>query len=455
MKFKDYKFSEDGLEEVTREWIRDSLKMIGEDFSQESVENFEIDNIILENFNLEIMVQTLNDILEDKNKKDDSFGLFESIFGNNDDDEYLSWKPNDEEEDEYFSPIETKSPLADIKLLTPKEIVAELNKKVIGQDRAKRVLATEIYKHLLKINKAEEMQDVGKNNIIFAGDSGTGKTFLCETACGAIGLPFEIVDVSSLSDTGYIGGSATDFLSRLYEKTGGNKELAERAIVILDEIDKIVDEPNASKNTNKDVASELLKIVEGSDITFKAGYSEVTLSTRNMLFVGCGAFDGIEDIIAERLNTNKPSKKRPIGFSVAFVEVEKGEKELTKDELRDKVEKEDLIKYGLLRELIGRFPVMVALHSLKEKDLINILKNENGGVVKEYKTIFKALGKTLIVKDNTYDFIAQKALEDKTGARALKGAFSKIMEDYMFNAPSEDKKRYTIDKKYCEKVFEN
>lgn len=219
MKFKDYKFSDDGLKEVTREWIRDSLKMIGEDFSQESVENFEIDNIILENFNLEIMVQTLNDILEDKDKKDDSFGLFESIFGNSDedDDEYLSWKPNDEED---FSPTETKSPLADIKLLTPKEIVAELNKKVIGQDRAKRVLATEIYKHLLKINKVEEMQDVGKNNIIFAGDSGTGKTFLCETACGAIGLPFEIVDVSSLSDTGYIGGSATDFLSRLYEKTG-------------------------------------------------------------------------------------------------------------------------------------------------------------------------------------------------------------------------------------------
>lgn len=337
-------------------------------------------------------------------------------------------------------------------IMKPKDIVYELDKKVIGQDNAKKMLAIEVYKHLLKLENPESMKDVNKNNILFVGDSGTGKTFLCETICNILDLPFEIIDASGLSDTGYIGASITDFLERLYNRFDGDIEKIEKAIVVLDELDKLVDQPNANKNSNKDVASELLKVVEGSDISIKIGFSNVTINTSNMLFIGCGAFDGIENIVAERLKVGKEFKKHSIGFAVS-PEVSVENKELSKDELRERIEKEDLIKYGLLRELIGRFPLMVSLNSLKEEDLIKILKNQNGGIVKEYKDIFTTLDKTLIVKEDTYKFISEKAIKDATGARALRGTFGKLMSEYMFNAPSEKKKRYVINREYCEKVL--
>lgn len=414
MKFKYYKFESQEKKDVIEDAIIDTITQYGLEPTEEEIGNFDIEKIETEHYDIVYPTESYYKYLEQKEVECEK--------------------------------SESKTKVKEVKLLTPKEIVTELDKTIIGQTDAKKTVATEVYKHLLKINSPETMRTVKKNNIILLGDSGTGKTFICENACKLVGLPYRIVDVSSLSDSGFVGASCTDFLTDLYRECDYNTDNMKHAIVVLDEIDKLVSEPNATKNMSKDVSSELLKIVEGSVVTFKSGISDISIDTSEMLFIGCGAFDGIEKTISNRMELNKSNG---IGFN-ARVE---SKQEIDKDKIRENVSKEDMISYGLMRELIGRFPIMVSLNSLKEDDLINILRNANSGVVGEYKTIFKTIGKELIVEDDTYNYIASKSIKDKTGARALRGTFAMVMNELMYNAPSEKKKKYTIDKEYCEQIL--
>lgn len=436
MIFKNYTFESKEVKKEIKEAIEHILKTYGVEPTKEAIDNYDIEKIN----KIHAPIPT-DEYLKKLMKIDDEYSEFFDDF-------LSSWGSFlDENKEEELEKNEYK-------IMTPKEIVSRLNEKVIGQDEVKRVLSIEIYKHLLKIENPDSMKDVNKNNILFCGDSGTGKTFLCETVCHFIGLPYEIIDASILSDTGFIGASITDFLERLYKKTNGNIEVAEKAIIVIDEIDKLIDSPNSSKNSNKDVANELLKIIEGAEFSIKIGLEQKTINTSNMLFIGCGAFDKIENIISDRLKIDNNFKKNKIGFKVAQDDKE-DHKELSNNELRAKIEREDFINYGLMRELIGRFHTISLLNPLNENDFINILKNKNGGIIKEYIDLFETIGKKLIIKNDTYKFIAEKSMKEKTGARALRGTFAKVMEDYIFNAPSEKRKTYTINKEYCKKVLEH
>jgi ATP-dependent Clp protease ATP-binding subunit ClpX len=323
---------------------------------------------------------------------------------------------------------------------TPETIKKALDEYVIGQDRAKKVLAVAVYNHYKRIGSRTtffELDDVEieKSNILLIGPTGVGKTLLAQTLAKTLDVPFAIADATTLTEAGYVGDDVESVLVHLLQASDYNLERAQKGIVYIDEIDKIA-RKSESTSITRDVSGEgvqqaLLKILEGTiaGIPPKGGrkhpeQSLINLNTKNILFVVGGAFDGIDKIIAKRLNENR------MGFSSDL-------KTKTKeDDLISHIQPEDLLKFGLIPELIGRLPVAAPLHQLTEEAMRNILTEPKNAIIKQYKKLFLMEGIELEFDPFALDIIVKKAMDRKTGARALRSIVEDFMIDIMYDLPN-------------------
>jgi len=344
-------------------------------------------------------------------------------------------------------------------LLKPIELKETLDQYVIGQDLAKETLAVAIYNHYKRLkmeNDSPKMRvstnevEVEKSNILLLGPSGTGKTLLASTLAKVVGVPFVIADATTLTQAGYVGEDVESILARLMDSAEGNKELAEWGIVYIDEIDKLARAGESSHGT-RDVSGEgvqqaLLKLVEGSKIKLSAkgrkDFSEdITIDTRNILFIAGGAFAGLEKLLEKRV---QPEDKRGIGFHVDLSDPGKAYDQM---KLFEEVEPDDLRHFGLIPEFIGRFPVITALHDLDEAALVKILTEPRNALVRQYQLLFQYEGIELTFSEEALSAIANKAIERGAGARGLRGVMEGLLRKAMYTAPSlENIDAYEIDK---------
>lgn len=336
----------------------------------------------------------------------------------------------------------------DISLLKPHEIKAYLDKHIIGQDEAKKVLSVAIYNHYKKIylNMSEDNdKPLDKSNIMLLGETGCGKTLLVKTIAKYLNIPYYIADATTLTEAGYVGDDVENILVGLLRATDYNIERAEMGIVFIDEIDKIA-KKNANMSITRDVSGEgvqqaLLKIVEGNVVGVPPNGGRkhpqqdlLYMNTKNILFIASGAFDGMENIIKRRLGSAK------IGFNT------KNEKINNDDEYIKYVSSHDLKSFGLIPELIGRFPVLTYVNRLKEEDLVKILTEPENSIISQYEILFKMDGTTLSFTNDALIEIAKIANDLKTGARGLKSILENIMMDYMFEAPKNGHTKLKITK---------
>ena len=340
----------------------------------------------------------------------------------------------------------------------PREIKAYLDQYVIGQDDAKRYLAVSVYNHYKRL--AQPADDGGveieKSNIIMVGPTGTGKTLLARTIAKMLKVPFTIVDATVFTEAGYVGEDVESILSRLLQVADYDVAAAERGIVFIDEIDKIArkqDNPSITRDVSGEgVQQGLLKLLEGSQVNVppKGGRKHpdqdyIHVDTRNILFICGGAFDGIERKIAQRLNTHV----------VGYDSVQNLQKIDTKD-LMQYIQPQDLKSFGLIPEIIGRLPVLTYLNPLDRETLRNILTEPKNSLVKQQIKLFAMDGITLSFEDEALDYIVDKAVEYKLGARGLRSIMEAIMIEAQYNAPSEDLKTLTITRQYAEeKIAKN
>ncbi|SHJ18204.1 ATP-dependent Clp protease ATP-binding subunit ClpX [Cruoricaptor ignavus] len=326
-------------------------------------------------------------------------------------------------------------------LKKPKEIKAFLDQYVIGQDQAKKQLSIAVYNHykrLLHAGREDREVEIEKSNIIMIGETGTGKTLLAKTIARELNVPFCIVDATILTEAGYVGEDVESILSRLLMVADYDVEKAEKGIVFIDEIDKIArkaDNPSITRDVSGEgVQQGLLKLLEGSIVNVppQGGRKHpdqkyIQVNTQNILFIAGGAFDGISEIIERRLN------KQAIGFSA-----EKLAKAEDEDNLLSQITAIDLRKFGLIPELLGRFPIITHLDKLTKETMIRIMKEPKNSIVNQFVELFAMDGITLEFTDAAIEKIVEETMEKGLGARGLRGTTEKMLEDYMYNIGEQD-----------------
>jgi ATP-dependent Clp protease ATP-binding subunit ClpX len=344
-----------------------------------------------------------------------------------------------------------------VNLLKPHEIKAKLDEYVIGQDEAKKVIAVAVYNHykrLLQDTSSEDKEvEIEKSNILMIGDTGTGKTLLARTIAKMLDVPFCIADATVFTEAGYVGEDVESILTRLLQAADYDVASAERGIVFIDEIDKIARKGADNPSITRDVSGEgvqqsLLKLLEGSMVNVppKGGRKHpeqdfIHINTQNILFIASGAFNNLSQIISERMNTNA------IGYN-------KKNRTIDKSNMLKYVSAQDVKQFGLIPELCGRFPVITSLDPLDAPALKQILTQPKNALVKQYIKLFKMDGINLVFEDDALDYMVQKAIDLKLGARGLRAIVEKIMTDAMYDFPSLNRRKMSVTLNYAREHFE-